>query len=79
MACSSSSSIALGPWTIGIETLSTALSLFSAFYFFNKWKEDTENLMNLADKYTAIGEEYCQKAGDFRQNEIRLLQYAKDW
>ncbi|MCB1689093.1 MAG: hypothetical protein KDI33_11420 [Halioglobus sp.] len=79
MACSSSSSIPLGPWTIGIETLSTALSLFAAFYFFDKWKEDTENLMDLADKYTAIGDEYCQKADDFRANEIRLLQYAKDY
>lgn len=79
MACSSSTSIPVGPWTIGIETLSTALSLFAAFYFFDKWKEDTENLMDLADKYTAIGEEYCQKAEDFRQNEIKLLQYAKDY
>ncbi|MCB1620573.1 MAG: hypothetical protein KDI44_07505, partial [Thiothrix sp.] len=79
MACSSSSSIPLGPWTIGIETLSTALSLFAAFYFFDKWKEDTENLQKLAEDYTRIGEEYCQKADDFRANEVRLLKYAKDY
>ena len=48
-------SISVGGITVGIETVSTVLSLLAAIYFYDKFKDDVENMMALADKYAAMG------------------------
>lgn len=79
MACSSASGISVGGITVGIETISTVLSLLAAIYFYDKFKEDVDNMMDLADKYAAMGKEYCDKAAALRENDKKVMQYAKDF
>ena len=71
--------ISVGGFTVGIETVSTVLSLIAAIYFYDKWKEDVDNMMDLADKYAAMGKEYCEKAEQLRENDKKVMQYARDF
>lgn len=81
MACNSDSSITLplgiGTVEISIETLSTALAVVTAAIYYSKWKDDKDNLKDLAAKYTAIGEEYCEAGDVLRANTNRYYEYTR--
>jgi len=79
MACSASSSITIPGTgiTVAIETLTTALSLFAAWYFYDKMEEDVDNMIDIGNQYMAIGEDYCKAASELRERTACLYDYVE--
>lgn len=63
-------------FTVSIETLSTAMALITAWIYYDKWKEDKDNLKDLSNRYVAIGEEYCAAADVLRTKTNLYYDYV---
>ena len=63
-------------FTVSIETLATGLSLVTALVYYSKWKEDKDNISDLADRYVGIGVEYCAAATTLRQHTSEYYTYV---
>lgn len=64
-------------FTVSIETLATGLSLVTALVYYSKWKEDKDNISDLADRYVGIGDEYCAAATTLRQHTSDYYNYVQ--
>ena len=62
--------------SVSIETLSTAMALITAYIYYDKWKEDKDNLKDLAQRYVGIGEEYCAAADVLRTKTNQYYDYV---
>ncbi|OQX10510.1 MAG: hypothetical protein BWK73_20195 [Thiothrix lacustris] len=62
--------------SVSIETLSTAMSLITAYVYYDKWKDDKDNLKDLANRYVAVGEEYCAAADVLRTKTNTYYDYV---